>query len=70
MKQLGLGFTFLVLLAMIIASSLGQLNVYYPPSEGIKITFTEVEKGNNLVDISETNVVLLVMIVGAFLISH
>lgn len=68
MKQLGLGLIFLVLLAMIIASSLGKLNVYSPPSEDIKITFNEVEKGNNLVGISETNVILLVMVVGAFLI--
>lgn len=68
MKQLGFGLIFLIFLSMIIASNFGKLIIYSSPSEDIKITVSEVEKGNRLVDISETNIILLVMLVGAFLI--
>ena len=68
MKQLGLGLIFLILISMIISCSLGKLNVYSPPTEDINITVTEVEKGNELIDLSEANIILLIMLVGAFLI--
>ena len=68
MKQIVLGVIFVITVIMTIACNFGRLNIYSPPSEDINITVTEVETGNKLVDITETNIILLVILVGAFLI--
>ena len=68
MKQIVRGLIFLIMTVMTIACNFGRLNIYSPPSEDINITVTEVETGNKLVDITETNIILFVMLVGAFLI--
>ena len=68
MKQIVFGFIFLIMTVMTIACNFGRLNIYSPPSEDINITVTEVETGNKLVEMTETNIIWLVMLVGAFLI--
>lgn len=52
MKQIVLGFIFLIMTVMTIVCNFGRLNIYSPPSEDINITVTEVETGNKLVDIT------------------
>ena len=68
MIQIVLGLIFLIMTVMTIACNFGRLNNYSRPSENRKITVAEVETGNKLVDITETNIILFVMLVDAFLI--
>ena len=59
---------FLILISLFILCNYGPIEVYDPPSTMIHLTFNEVETGNKLIDISEVNVLLLLMVVGIFIL--
>lgn len=68
MKKFAISLFLLVIVFLAVSYNLGKLKVYMPSSEEVHISVSEVETGNKLIGISEVNIVLLLMIVGAFLI--
>lgn len=70
MKKLGTFLYIIILLLLIISINMGKLNIYNPPSNDIEVTISEIETGNKLIEISEVNVILIVLLTGVFLFTH
>lgn len=68
MKKFAISLFLLVIVFLAVSYNLGKLNVYAPLSEEVHVSVSEVETGNHLIDMSEVNVILLIMLVGAFLV--
>jgi hypothetical protein len=70
MKKLGTFLYIIILLLLIISINTSKLNIYNPPSNDIEVTISEIETGNKLIEISEVNVILIVLLTGVFLFTH
>lgn len=70
MKKFSIFLFFIITLFLLISYNFGQLKIYNPSPENVHITITKVETGNKLIELSEANVILLLMMVGIFLVVH
>lgn len=68
MKKFGLALIISVVIFIIASVSLGKMSIYDPMHESVRVTVSEVEKGNNLINVTEIEAILFVMIAGALII--
>ena len=63
---------FVILLSLLISIGVysGVITVYEPLTENIHITVSEINTGNHLIDISEVNIILLLMVAGVFIVTR
>ena len=68
MNKAIISFFLILIVVLALGINCKDIKLYEPDSPHVNITVSEVETGNKLIDITEVNIILLLMVVGAFLI--